>query len=166
MKKKTKERLDRIEKRLEQLAEDIQELNGLMHGTQSVKKKDVVAKTRRAKKVATNKVRNTRNVEATKKVVVAKKAAVAPGSGTARKTVKKLAPELAKKTVAAKDQRPAKAKPAVKSVPKPAPKSKMKSTKPGMPKAKASVAAAAVVPDPKPVASVISAAGKGGELLG
>ena len=52
MKKKTKERLDRIEKRLEQLAEDIQKLNGLMHGTQSVKKKDVVAKTRRAKKVA------------------------------------------------------------------------------------------------------------------
>jgi len=166
MKKKTKERLDRMEKRLEQLAEDIQKLKGPMHGTQSVKKKDVAAKTTRAKKVATNKAGNTRKAEAAKKVVVAKKAEVAPGSGTARKTVKKLAPELAKKEVAAKEQRPAKAKPAIKSVPKPAPKSKLRITKPGMPKTKASVATAAVAPDPKPVTSVISEAGKGGEFPG
>ena len=32
MKKKTKERLDRIEKRLQQLVEDVQELKGPMHG--------------------------------------------------------------------------------------------------------------------------------------
>ncbi len=166
MKKKTKERLDRIEKRLERLAEDIQKLKGPMHGTQSVKKKDVAAKTTRAKKVATNTVGNTRKAEAAKKVVVAKKAEVAPGSGTARKTLKKLAPELAKKKVAAKDQRPANAKPAVKSVPKPAPKSKMKITKPGMLKDKTSVATAAVVPVPRPVTSVISEAGKGGEFPG
>lgn len=97
MKKKTKERLDRIEKRLEQLAEDIQKLRG-PHGTQSVKKKDVAAKTTRAKKVAANKVGNTRKAEAAKKVVVAKKAEVAPGSGTARKTVKTLARNRPRKT--------------------------------------------------------------------
>lgn len=166
MKKKTKERLDRMEKRLEQLAEDIKKLTGPMHGTQSVKKKDVAAKTTRPKKVATKKVGNTRKAESAKKVVMAKKTEVAPGSGTARKTVKKLAPELAKEKVTAKDQRPAKAKPAVKLVTRVAPTSKRKMTKPVMPKAKASVAPAAVVPEPKAATSVISEAGKGGEFPG
>ncbi len=52
-----------MEERLQQLVEDIQKLQGPMHGTQSVKKKDVAAKTTRAKKVATKKVGNTRKAE-------------------------------------------------------------------------------------------------------
>lgn len=169
MKKKTKERLDRIEKRLQQLVEDVQELKAPMHGKESVKEKGAAArttKTTRAKKVATKKLGKPRKAMATKKVVVAEKAEAAPGTATAKKTATKLAPKLAKKKEAAKAQRPTNAKPATQSVPKLAPKSKLKMTKPVMPKAKASVAPAAVVPEPKTATSVISEAGKGGEFPG
>lgn len=40
MKKKTKERLDRIEKRLQQLVEDVQEFKGLSHRKENVKNID------------------------------------------------------------------------------------------------------------------------------
>ena len=41
MKKKTKERLDRMEKRLQQLVEDVQELKGLSHHKKSDKDRNV-----------------------------------------------------------------------------------------------------------------------------
>ena len=178
MKKKTKERLDRIEKRLQQLMEDVQDLKGPTHGKESVKDRDLEntdaskdllesarkTLTTRAKKVATKKAGKPKKAVAAKKVVMAKKAKqAAPGTPTAKKTVKKLAPNLAKQKVVAEPQRPTKAKPAAKSAksaPTIAPKSRLKMTNLMMPKRKASVAPAAVVPEPKTVASRMLEAGQ------
>ncbi|MEP7152750.1 MAG: hypothetical protein ABI856_13660 [Nitrospira sp.] len=102
MKKKTKARLDRIEKRLQQLVEDLQELKKPTHGKESVKEKGPAAETTGAKNVATKKVGKPRKTISTKKVAVTKKAEAAPGTATAKKTVTKLAQPMGKNKVAAK----------------------------------------------------------------
>ena len=151
MKKKTKERLSRLEMRVQQLVEDIQKLKGLRPGKDSTKEKGTAAKPTRAMNIGTKKMGQPRKVVVTKNAVRAKKAEASPGTATAKKTVTKVASPLAGNKGAAKPQRPTKAKPATKSM---------------VHKVKKSVAPGAIVPEPKTMISEVSVAGNDGESSG
>ena len=159
MKKKTKERLSRLEKRVQQLVEDIQKLKGLRPGKDSTKEKGTAVKPMRAASIGTKKVGQPKKAVVPKNAVMAKKGEAAPGTTTAKKTVTKVASPLAGKKGTAKPQRPTKAKPATKSAPKLAQKSKPTRPKPMVLKVKKSVAPGAILPEPNTMASVVSVAG-------
>jgi hypothetical protein len=166
MKKKTKERLSRLEMRVQQLVEDIRNLSGLRLGKDSTKEKGTAAKPTRATNIGTKKVGQPRKAVVAKNAVRAKKAEASPGTATAKKTVTKVASPLAGNKGAAKPQRPTKAKPATKSAPKLAQISKPTRPKPMVHKVKKSVAPGAIVPEPKTMSSVVSMAGNDGESSG
>lgn len=162
MKKKTKARLDHIEKRLQQLAEMVHELKGQRPAGEGARKTDVGVSAPRMKAIATKKSVKPSKAAAVKKVAAAKTPQPASVRATVKNNATKLAHTPTKKKVGATAQRSAKAKPAAKSAPKIAVTFQQRSTKSATPKS--SGESSAVLSDPDTVTPVMGEAGKGGEF--
>lgn len=160
MKKKTKARLDHIEKRLQQLAEMVQELKGQRSAGEGVGKADVAVNAPRAKALATKKSVKPSKAATAKNVAAAKTPHAA--SATGKNHAGKLVHTSTQKKVGATAQRPAKAKPAAKSTPNIAVTFKQRPTKPAT--LQPSGESAARRSDPDTVTLVMGESGKGGEF--
>ncbi len=157
MKKKTKKRLNRLERQVRQLAQDIQTLKGPPQTKDIVESAGAPGKSTSAKKNAKNRGRTSKKAMVAQTVVVPNKLKSSPTKATVDKSV---IPRRAKQNVRTTAQRPTKTKSQPRAASKSAPKSTLKMFQSAASKAKPSVAPAAVVSGPQ----VVTQLDKGSEI--